>query len=149
MHLEPLARAANVAQAAFCQLDQILLTFGSLSIYYTDIKANDSANDLGCAAILDSIEKRWAKADQDVFIAAVILNLFIKMSTFSSQAHFLTRAGILVLMKRLYRQFFSITETPEELEINTRRLFQNLGDYFDGRGICVDMNQYISAIVKS
>lgn len=39
MHLAPLARAANVAQAAFCRLDQILLTFGSLSIYYTDIKA--------------------------------------------------------------------------------------------------------------
>ena len=127
-------------------MDQILLTFGSLSIYYTDIEENYPANVLGCTAILDSIEKRWAKADQDVFIAAVILNPFIKTSAFSSQAPFLTRAGILALMKRLYRRFFSIKETPEELEDNIRRLFSNVEDYFSGRGICADMNQYVAAV---
>ena len=148
MHLEPLARAANVAQAAFCRLDQILLTFGSLSIYYTDIKAKDPANSLGCTAILESIEKRWAKTDQDVFIAAVILNPFIKTNAFSPQAPFLTRAGILGLMKRLYRRFFSITESPEELDENIRQLFSNVEDYFSGtpKGVCSDMNQYISAV---
>ena len=83
-HLEPLARAANVAQAAFCRLDQILLTFGSLFIYYREIKAKDPANDLGCTAILNSIEKRWAKSDQDIFIAAIILNPFVKTAAFSA-----------------------------------------------------------------
>ena len=89
-HLEPLARAANITQAAFCHLDQILLTFGSLSIYYKDIKAKDPANVLGCTAILDSIEKWWAKADQDIFIATVILNPFVKTAVFSPQVPFLT-----------------------------------------------------------
>jgi hypothetical protein len=145
-HLEPLARAANVAQAAFCRLDQILLTFGSLSIYYKDIKAKDPANDLGCTAILDSIEKRWEKVDQDVFIAAVILNPFVKTAAFSAQVRFLTRAGVLALMKRLYQRFFSITDTTEEFEENMQRLFSNVEDYFAGSGICADITQYVSAI---
>ena len=32
-------------------------------------------------ALISSIERRWEKSDQDVFIAAVILNLFIKACT--------------------------------------------------------------------
>lgn len=131
-------------------MDQILLTFGSLFIYYTEIieKDPEPANVLGCTAILDSIEKRWAKADQDVFIAAVILNPFIKTSAFkfSAEANFLTRAGIFGLMKRLYRHFFSITETPEELESNLRQLFLNVEDSFNEHGICADMSQYASAV---
>jgi hypothetical protein len=127
-------------------LDQILLTFGSLSIYYKDIKSKDPANEPGCTAILDSIEKRWAKADQDVFIAAVILNPFVKTAAFSAQVRFLTRAGVLALMKRLYQRFFSITETTEEFDENMRQLFSNIEDYFSGSGICADMTQYVSAI---
>jgi len=71
-------------------LDQILLTFGSLSIYYKDIKVKNPANVPECTAILDSIEKQWAKADQDVFITAVILNPFVKMAAFPAQVLFLT-----------------------------------------------------------
>jgi hypothetical protein len=99
-------------------LDQILLAFGALTIYYNDIKAKDAANILGCTAILDSIEKRWAKADQDVFITVVILNPFVKTTAFFAEVPFLTRAGVLALMKRLYQRFFSITETSEALKEN-------------------------------
>jgi hypothetical protein len=127
-------------------LDQILLTFGSLAIYYRDIKTTDSANILGATAILESIEKRWAKADQDVFIAAVLLNPFVKASPFSPQVPFLTRAGVLSLMKRLYLRFFSVTETTNELSEHTQQLFSNLEDYLGGRGICAEMTQYIDAI---
>jgi hypothetical protein len=103
----------------FCRLDQILLTFGSLAIYYRDIKTTDSANILGATAILESIEKQWAKADQDVFIAAVLLNPFVKASPFSPQVPFLTRAGVLSLMKCLYLRFFSVTETTNKLSEHT------------------------------
>ncbi|PBK83460.1 hypothetical protein ARMGADRAFT_1037846 [Armillaria gallica] len=34
-HLEPLAIAANVTQAALCHLDQVLLMFGQLYMHYT------------------------------------------------------------------------------------------------------------------
>ena len=118
-------RAANVAQAAFCRLDQILLTFGSLSIYYQSVRTEDDANIPGCTAILDSIKKWWAKADQDVFIAAVILNPFIKTSAFCPSLPFLMRAGVLAPFRRLYECFFSITETAEELAENLQALFGN------------------------
>ena len=127
-------------------MDQILLTFGSLTMYYQDTKTQDAANIPGCTAILDSIEKRWAKADQDVFVAAVILNPFVKTSAFSAQLPFLTRAGVLSLMKRLYHRFFSPNETAEELAENMRRLLSNIEDYFSGRGICADMDSYATSI---
>lgn len=74
-HLCPLAIAANVVQATHCRLDTVLLTFGSLYLTYSThyIDPNDEGP---CQAILKSIEKRWAKADQDLFIAAVYLNPF-------------------------------------------------------------------------
>ena len=127
-------------------MDQILLTFGSLTMYYQDAMTQDAANIPGCTAILDSIEKRWAKADQDVFVAAVILNPFVKASAFSARLPFLTRAGVLSLLKRLYHRFFSPNETAEELAENTRRLFSNVEDYFSGRGVCADMDSYANSI---
>jgi len=114
-------------------------------MYYQDIKTKDAANIPGCTAILDSIEKRWAKADQDVFVAAIILNPFVKISVFSSRVPFLTRAGVLALMKRLYSRFFSVTET-DDLARQMQELFANLDDYFEGRGICADMAQYAASI---
>ena len=120
--------------------------FGSLSIYYQSIKTKDPANIPGCTAIIDSIEKRWAKADQDVFIAAIILNLFIKTSTFAPQVHFLMHAGVLVILKRLYHRFFSHLEHADNLAENTWQLFSNLDNYLAGKCICGDMPQYIDAI---
>jgi hypothetical protein len=49
-HLEPLAIAANVTQAAFCCLDQVLLTFAFLVMQY---RAMTDAEDLAeCVAII-------------------------------------------------------------------------------------------------
>ena len=145
-HLEPLARAANLAQAAFCRLDQILLTFGSLCMYYNNLRTKDPADRMGCTAIIDSIEKRWAKADQEVFIAAVILNPFIKISPFSRQTRLLTRAGILLLLKRLYTRFFSSTEQADKLQENLRQLYSNLDNYFENKGIFSDLSEYAIAV---
>jgi hypothetical protein len=133
---------------AFCCLKQILLTFSSLSLYYQDVRTEDDANIPGCTAILDSIEKWWAKADQDVFIAAVILNLFIKALAFCPSLPFLTQAGILSLLRRLYKHFFSPTETAEDLAENMQLLFTNAEDYFAERGICADMPTYADSIEK-
>jgi hypothetical protein len=145
-HLEPLARAANLAQAAFCRLDQILLTFGSLCMHYDNLRTKDPADLTGCTAIIDSIEKRWAKADQDVFVAAVILNPFIKTAPFSSQTRLVTRASILSLLKRLYARFFSITEEEDRLKESLQQLYSNLEGYLDATGICEGLTSYVSAI---
>jgi hypothetical protein len=63
-----------MTQSAHCRLNQVLLVFGLLYREYTDMIFNTDAHTEPLHAILDSIEKRWAKCDQDVFIAALILN---------------------------------------------------------------------------
>lgn len=73
-HLEPLAIAANVTQAAFCCLDTVLLTFGFLVMQYK--RMSDEGDRIASHSIISSLEKRWMAADQDIFIAAVIVNPF-------------------------------------------------------------------------
>jgi len=73
-HLRPLGIAANVIQSQFCRLDTVLLTFGLLIVTY---QAMTDPDDLpGCTAIINSLEKRWSKTDQEIFIATLIMNPF-------------------------------------------------------------------------
>jgi len=72
--LEPLAITANVAQALHTHLDHVLLMLGNLARIFSQNLEFDKDLHLG---ILTSLEKRWKKADQDVFIMAVFLNPFI------------------------------------------------------------------------
>jgi hypothetical protein len=115
-------------------------------MHYDDLRNKDPADLPGCTAVINSIEKRWAKADQDIFIVAVILNPFIKTAPFSLQTRLLTQANILSLMKQLYTCFFSISEQDDELKENLQQLFSNLEGYFDETGICEGLSNYIVAI---
>jgi hypothetical protein len=81
--LEPLAIAANIAQASHTRLDHVLLMLGNLTRIFTQNLEFDEDLRLG---IIKSLEKRWKKADQDVFIAAVFLNPFIRASLFNKAA---------------------------------------------------------------
>jgi len=47
---------------------------------------------------------------------------------------------------RLYKRFFSATETAQDLTENLRLLFINIENYFSGEGICADMSTYVDAI---
>ncbi|KAJ8515209.1 hypothetical protein ONZ45_g7358 [Pleurotus djamor] len=126
--LEPLARAANVAQAASCRLDQVLLTFGSLFIHFSKLLRTLPPSDDSYApiqAILASLETRWAKCDQLPYIASVLLHPLIKKAPFNLHLEFLTIAGAYSLFKTLYERFFH--ETP------TIDLLQSVQDYFSAR----------------
>lgn len=76
-HLAPLAIAANITQSSHCRLDEVLLTFASLAMEYN--KLTDPIDWDVKEALLNSIERRWEKSDQDVFVAAVILNPYLKV----------------------------------------------------------------------
>ncbi|KAJ6587338.1 ribonuclease H-like domain-containing protein, partial [Mycena sp. CBHHK59/15] len=113
-HLNPLAVACNVVQSAFCSLDTVLLAFGLLYAKYKDgsgfyIDEEDS----GVCAVLDSLEKRWKNAgrEQEVFIAAVLLNPYFKNSPFS-HLPILNRAGIDLTFERLWSRFFKQPAPP-------------------------------------
>jgi len=128
-HLEPLAIATNFAQATFYCLDQILLTFRSLIAYY--LKLPD-VSDPGVQAIIASIEKQWDKADQEIFIAAVILNPFIKITPFNTSVSLFMNMGIFNLMKYLYTHFFKISESTTEFATNCTTLLNDVCTYLHG-----------------
>jgi hypothetical protein len=109
-HLEPLAIATNVTQASFCHLDQVLMTFGHLIMQYKSMM--DPEDMVGCTTIIESIEAQWATADQEIFIAAVVLNPFYQSTPFAA-LQFLTNAGIQSMLGRLWQHFFQ-TEPPHK-----------------------------------
>ena len=90
-HLEPLAIATNITRASFCHLDQVLMMFGHLIMQYQSM--TDPEDIEGCTAIIESTEACWATADQEIFIAAIVLNPFYQSTPFSP-LQFLTNAGI-------------------------------------------------------
>ena len=71
--LEPLAVAANITQAAHTRFDHVLLMLGNLFCIYSHPSLESQIKEW----IIGSLEKRWAKADQEVFILAVSFNPYI------------------------------------------------------------------------
>jgi hypothetical protein len=127
-HLEPLAIATNVTQASFCRLDQVLMTFGHLVMQYKSM--TDPEDVVGCTAIIESIEARWATADQEIFIAAVVLNPFYQSTPFAA-LQFLTNAGIHSMLGCLWRRFFEEEPPPE--------LHQQINGYLHGTDLFSDL----------
>ena len=103
LHLQPLAIVTNVTQAAFCHLDTVLLTFGSLVMQYQRI--TDEPDHIASTSIIARLEKRWMAADQDIFIATVIVNPFFQAIPFGRHPRFVV-AGIIELLECLYTRFF-------------------------------------------
>lgn len=98
--LEPLAIAANVTQASHTRLDHVLLTLGNLFRIYSQ-RPNSYDEDLR-TGIIKSLEKRWKKADQDIFIVAIFLNPFIRDTLFKKE--FLTEAKLYNIVERVYER---------------------------------------------
>lgn len=106
-YLEPLAIAANITQASFCRIDQVLLTFGYLITKYSeDSMGHDKTAQ---SAIINSLERRWWKCDQEVFIAAVILNPYYQLVPFRKDDSLIWIAWseMLAMFRKLYKRFFN------------------------------------------
>jgi len=82
---------------------------------------DDPDDQPGCAAIIDSIERRWAKSDQDIFLAAVILNPFYRRQPFMPRELF-NNAGIIALIERVFKRVKKTNVVPTEL-------YRQLQDY--------------------
>lgn len=108
--------------------------FGLLVMKYNNLKSQEPDDIAVCNAILNSLEMRWANADQDVFIAAVLLNPVHKAAPFVKSAKF-TAAAIYSLFSRLWTCFYN--------ESIPATFFQELADYFEESG------QYSVATVKN
>ncbi|KAF8574508.1 hypothetical protein K439DRAFT_1372203 [Ramaria rubella] len=99
-YLEPLAIAANVTQAASCHVDQVLITFACLHIHYSALL--DAQDSMAQNVILSSIEQRWHKTDQDVFVVGTFLNvktqIHFQLFHFSPISRFIFQCVPLVLL---------------------------------------------------
>ena len=137
-----MALAVNVTQAAHCQLDEVLIIFGFLTLTYTEmLKGVSGEDEVMITAIMDSLEKHWGKVDQEVFVAAVILNPMYKTRPFSRNRKF-THAGIYLLLVKLWKHFYCGVDPPVELQREMMDYLQGVGDY-EG------MNAWVQATIQN
>lgn len=115
--LEPLAIAANITQATHTRLDHVLLTLGNLYQIYSHPDLDPAVAD----KITGSLQKRWAKADQDIFILAVFFNPYIRHNCFNLSA--LTRAHMYDIAAQALKRIFDLKDDLDFL--------QAFEDYFD------------------
>ena len=118
-------------------MDEVLLTFGSLFMQYQTMDDDKDVQD----AILSSLEKRWAKADQEVFIAAVLVNPLFRVSPFR-RLDFLNRSGIRALFTRLWKRFYP-SETPS-FEFATHII-----NFIDGNGFFSEIDESVKYELQS
>lgn len=82
-HLEPLAIAANIFQAPTCRLDHVMLTLGNLLDFFNGVDSTEEGNDDVTRVMVASLERRWNKTDQELFILAVFFNPYIHARFFN------------------------------------------------------------------
>ncbi|KAL1739260.1 ribonuclease H-like domain-containing protein [Schizophyllum fasciatum] len=124
LHLQPLAIAANVTQSDHARLDTVLLTLANLYRVFSDPSLDPSI----CTAVHKSLEKRWKKIDQDIFILAVIFNPYIRTACFPSTSPFCRPGRIRQLVNKCYKRIFNTTVEPN-IEFTSA-----LTDYLNGVG---------------
>ncbi|KAF8164061.1 ribonuclease H-like domain-containing protein [Pholiota molesta] len=142
-HLEPLARTSCVLQATHARLDQVPIVFGSLLLEYQKMK-DDLDIGFGSETLLDtiesSIERRWKSCDQDVYIAAIILNPELKTRPFA-QIPLLAPVNIWKLVQRLWKRFYK-ADAPNSL-------FTELADYLNNRGLYDGLPTWVDNMSKA
>ncbi|KAI0776273.1 hypothetical protein BD413DRAFT_470158 [Trametes elegans] len=128
-HLEPLAIAANTTQSNTCRLDQVVITFGRLFQSFSQLDSSDE--EIIKIAVLRSLQMRWDKADQDVFLAAVILNPFLKCRPFRALPLLFAPAAVHTLLERLWIRFYPNTEPPATFYNEVSQYLREEGDYIN------------------
>lgn len=99
---------------------------------YRDEKMDEDP--VGRDAIIASIEARWAKSDQQVFVCAVLVNPFYRTTPFAPLSCF-NSAHIRVLLTRLYTRFYG--EPPVPL------FMTHAFDFFNGEGFFLHLDSQI------
>ncbi|KAJ7748303.1 ribonuclease H-like domain-containing protein, partial [Mycena maculata] len=78
-HIEPLAIASNILQAPTCRLNTVLLCLGNLYRIFGNFPPADA---IVTKIVQASLERHWAKTDQELMILGVFFNPYIRSHTF-------------------------------------------------------------------
>jgi hypothetical protein len=124
-------------QAAFCRLDEALLTFGFLVMQYTQMSRADPHDAEACSVIISSLESRWAKADQLPFIVCILVNPFYRNTVFARVPAFF-RLNLQSYIIQVYEQ---IMQDSAPLE-----LIQQFTDYLNGSGVFSNISSFASLL---
>ena len=128
-----------MTQTAHCRLDQVLLTFGLLYHEYMCLLKEDPTHEGAVHAIIDSLGKRWSKCDQDIFIAALVMNPQHKTAPLAKIATF-NNAAILTLLNRLWLRFY---QAPAPAS-----LFPEFMEYMGNTGVYENFPVWVASIIN-
>ncbi|EJD50040.1 hypothetical protein AURDEDRAFT_161064 [Auricularia subglabra TFB-10046 SS5] len=114
-HLELLAVASHILQSDRTRPDHVTFALGNYVRIYNQPHVKPSIRN----TVLPNVEKRWDKADQEVFIAAVLLNPYVRHACFSNA---LPRNTAVETCIRVYERIFRQPGTVEFWEVCHRYL---------------------------
>ena len=95
---------------------------------------NAPEDQIGCGAVLASLDKRWLAADQGVFIATVIVNPFYRTTPFAAHPRFMN-ARVKSLLASLYFRFFK-TDAPNDFYTELHDFLMGSGQYSELKVTC-------------
>ncbi|KAJ7502351.1 ribonuclease H-like domain-containing protein [Mycena galericulata] len=108
--LEPICLGTNINQKDSTRLDQVLLTIAGIFLHFADHPEPEVKKKM-----LLRLEKRWNDCDQPVFLLALILNPFERLSCFGPDAN-LNQLKCRNLLILLYRRMNSRPDNEDSAE---------------------------------
>jgi hypothetical protein len=140
-HLELLACASCIMQAAHACLDDVPLIFGTLTKEYRDLQIDDGNDEKVIKVMLKSIEKCWKGTNQEIAILTIILHPALKLAPFAALSLF-SCASIWSMISRTWKQFFNLS-----MPVGANGLFDELHEYLDGTGKYLAFDAWVEGIV--
>ncbi|KAI0729817.1 hypothetical protein C8Q72DRAFT_777369, partial [Fomitopsis betulina] len=134
-HLHPLAIATNATQANNVCLDIVLLTLGHLFHIFSDPEYNMAIRD----TIHKSLEKQWKQADQEVFILAVLFNLYLCWRCFNLENPWFTEVSLWMMVDKCFHHIMA----PPDYHMH-----HAFTDYLTGLGMFSDEAMSLELLKK-
>ncbi len=131
-HLRPLAISANIFQAPTCRLDHVLLTLGNLVDFFVTLPPQDWRV---TETVVQSIETRWKKTDQELFILGVFFNPFIRARYFNKTA--LPQMGLFHITRRAFLRLFPDTPVDGDFLKTFQEYYLGISKFSD-QYMCLD-----------
>ncbi|THU88733.1 hypothetical protein K435DRAFT_556512, partial [Dendrothele bispora CBS 962.96] len=139
--LKPFAIATNAAQADNCRLDTVLLLLGYLYHHHKYAQIDDRIQ----RTILDSLEKRWKKADRDVFVLAIVFNPYIRKKAFNKSSRLSAVAGLRNIAVRTFKRFYQDEEPNLEFRSSFSDYLNEIGKWTNTE---MDLNYFREQAAK-
>jgi hypothetical protein len=129
--MEPLAIACNVTQGNDARMDVVLLCLANLFRIYSNLRYPEDVRHV----ILESLEKRWAKTDQILFVLAIVFNPWIRLDCFGDQVPIHHFPRLWTIFWSTYKRLFSLKPGPNGEEPQPPpNLRSVLREYIERRG---------------